>query len=203
MPVTIYFVDYPRDFSEASLEFKKGDELLDLIINDDTLKIENEYNTRTVYYNFDDKWKKFFYLERNGDISLNYRVVEDSPELYYKLVELASKLSLCIEVEDILAFIPEYGLLMDLEDPEQGSKYEIYSYEIHEKIEENSSLTITEVIKEIEFEKDIEIAKEKEKIHHNSIPISFHEDEGRKKRKLKLFLIILIVVISILSIWLG
>lgn len=153
MPSQIYFVSYPEDFSEPSLDFKKGEELLEFIRNDSSLKIEPIGEERMVHYFFDEHWQQFFSLESDGDIYLNFRVVEDAPELYYKLTELAKALDLCLEVEDVLVFIPQFGLLLDLEDPEEGVKCEIYGYEIHEKIADATGITVKDAIRQIEHEK--------------------------------------------------
>ncbi|MBD0404303.1 hypothetical protein [Flammeovirga sp. EKP202] len=84
---------------------------------------------------------------------LNY--VNDHLELYYKLIEIAKKLDLCLIGEEVLLFVPDYGILYDPEDPEESISYEILVDELEEKLN-NGYNSIVEIINSIIEDKKAE-----------------------------------------------
>lgn len=194
MPSNIYFIDYPEDFSEPCTEFKKGEQLLSFITNDATLKIETDQNRRTVHFLSMDGWRQLFDLDMDNDIYLNYRVVVDCPELYYKLVELAEKLRTCLEVDGVLVFVPEYGLLHDPEEEEKNLPFELYGYELGEKMIQRPSMSVREAIIEIVDDKQRKDQQLK-KLEAIKRKVQLQSEKSRKRIRMILFVIIFAAMI--------
>ncbi|WP_044209882.1 hypothetical protein [Flammeovirga sp. OC4] len=195
MPSTIFFERLDPKTNQFLWDYNYGEELKELITNDNSIKVEMENNDEIAYYFFDNKWIHFFHLYEDGTFFVRLSHILDHLELYYKLIEIAKKLELYLIGDEVLLFVPDYGILYDPEDPEESIEFEILTSELEEKLREKNSSIIDSINLIIEEKKAVTLNHKETKEELEKFNANFNSPaENNDVNYTKLMVIFVIVL---------